>query len=235
MGGFCMGEKNALRIDVFRNKRALWLFDHKGDPKRPHALLTSGKHSDGFFNSGKIAMDAFLLDDIARELISEHLTSISVNTNDVDWVIGPAMGGITFAHAMASGVSYFSGEKRCLTSYVEKEEYEEGGKKNTRMVFKRNPVEKGMRILLVEDVITTGGSIEKTEKAIIEAGGIVLPYMFCLVNRSGKEEISGKKIHSFVKAEISTWESDNCPLCKGGSEAIKPKGKEEWKKLTGGI
>jgi len=214
-------------ISSYQKKRALWL--HDGNVKQPHALLTSGKHSDGFFNSELVMEDSNLLGSAALDLFN----SLILNKLEVDTVfrvVGPAMGAITLAHDLSHCFSH--GRKSnlypCLCAYTEKE----GEGENLRMVFKRTVIQKGEHILLCEDVLTTGGSVEMTMKAVEEAGGIILPFVALLINRSGLSEVKGKKIVALINKPMSMWKADECPLCKQGSEAIRPKGKENWARLN---
>jgi hypothetical protein len=81
-----------------------------------------------------------------------------------------------------------------------------------------------------EDVLTTCGSIDLTATAVTNAGGIVLPVILALVNRSGLTEVSGKKIIALIDRPMPMWTPDECPLCKVGSEALRPK--DNWAKLN---
>jgi orotate phosphoribosyltransferase len=85
-------------------------------------------------------------------------------------------------------------------------------------------------VLFCEDVLTTGGSVELAEDAVLENGGIVLPYILVLVNRSGLTEVNGKKIIALINRDFPKWTPEECPLCKEGSEAIPPKG-DNWELL----
>ena len=85
-------------------------------------------------------------------------------------------------------------------------------------------------VLLCEDVLTTGGSVDLTSTAITNAGGIVLPFILVLVNRSGLTEVSGKKIIALIDRPMPMWAPGNCPLCNMGSEALRPK--DNWAKLN---
>ncbi len=86
------------------------------------------------------------------------------------------------------------------------------------------------RILLCEDVLTTGSSVGYTETAIFDAGGTTLPFILVLVNRSGLKEVNGKKVVTLIDHPMPMWMPDECPLCKQSSEAIRPK--EEWVRLN---
>ena len=85
-------------------------------------------------------------------------------------------------------------------------------------------------ILLCEDVLTTGGSVDLVAKAITSAHGTVLPFILVLVNRSGLTEASGNKIVALIDQPMPMWTPEECPLCKEGSEAIRPK--DNWALLN---
>lgn len=223
-------------IEEYKKKEALWI--HDGNPKRPHALLsTAGVHSSGFFNSELVMEDATLLDDASYDLV-RLLTDQGLNLSQVDRVVGPAMGAITMAHSVAAAVNsgklisehhLYQSTPRCLRAYTEKEE---GDKGTFVMVFKRTVIRKGERILQVEDVVTTGVGVELTSHAVINSGGSVLPFVAVLVNRSGLKDVYGKKIVSLIDHHMPTWHPHACPLCQAGSEAIRPKYNENWARLN---
>lgn len=211
-------------ISQYQSKGALWI--HDGNPRRPHALLTSGNHSSGFFNSELVMEDPYLLSEASLGIV-ELLNRYNVDLMNIDRVVGPAMGAITLAHEVALNITYMSAHL-CLRAYVEKSERD--GKKI--MVFNRTKIHPGERILIAEDVLTTGGSVEITDTAITEVGGVSLPYVVVLVNRSGLTEVGGKKIIALINHHMPVWTPEECPLCKQGSEAIRPKGKENWDLLN---
>ncbi|MBX4210805.1 hypothetical protein KW783_02415 [Candidatus Parcubacteria bacterium] len=98
-------------IRVYQEKDALWI--HDGNPKRPHALLTSGKHSGGFFNSKLVTEDPELLQEAAANL-GVRLLSAHLESNLVDRVVGPATGATKLAQAMCGFLTSFGGV--CLWS-----------------------------------------------------------------------------------------------------------------------
>jgi hypothetical protein len=69
-------------------------------------------------------------------------------------------------------------------------------------------------------------------RAVEAVGGVALPYIAVLVNRSGKTEVGGRKFVALINREMSVWKPDECPLCKRGSAALRPKGKENWAALN---
>lgn len=214
----------------FKELGALW--KHDGNPKRPHALLTSGKHSDGFVNCELVLESPQLLRQ-AAVILANRLNTRGMRAHGIiDRVVGPAMGAITFAHELAFEISQLQHRKNCLRGYTEKSE--QGGK--SVMVFGRTKVKKGEYILCCEDVFTTGGSVAQTIKAVVDAGAIALPWIPVLVNRSDATMLGDKVIIALVTVPMQTWASqEDCLLCQAGSEAIRPKGGENgenWARLT---
>ncbi|MDQ5928017.1 MAG: orotate phosphoribosyltransferase [Patescibacteria group bacterium] len=212
-------------IRIYKEREALWI--HDGNPRREHALLSSGLHSGGFFNSELVMDDPCLLDDACQALL-ERLLEEGFDINDVHRVVGPAMGAITIAHDLARRIGRRRG-RPCLRGYTEKMEGEAPDKV---MVFKRTSIRAGEMILPVEDVITTGGSISATITAIAVGCAWATPFVATLVNRSGRTKFGDQKIVALIDRPMPTWTPDMCPLCKEGSKAIKPKGSESWARLN---
>jgi orotate phosphoribosyltransferase len=218
-----MHSKQGTWIAAYRRAGALWI--HDGNLRRPHALLTSGKHSSGFFNSELVMQDPLLLDaacaDLAHVLL-EHRLPIET----VDRVVGPAMGAITLAHDLARHLGTIRG-RTCLRGYAQKQEDVPG----TSMAFVRTPLQPGETVLAAEDVLTTGTSLSNMRAAAQAAGARVLTLVAVLVNRSGLVEVDGRRIVALIDQPMPLWAPGECPLCLAGSEAIRPKGAENWARL----
>ncbi len=216
-------------IDTYRKCDAIWF--HGGNPRQPHALLTSGKHSDGFFNSELVLENPVLIDWACKDLFEKFCAVRDDRTAApfVDRIVGPAMGAITLAHHMALVFSQNRANTTpCLRSYVEKDETAEG----KIMAFKRTSIKPSDLAVVFEDVFTTGGSIGLTIDAIIRADARVYDKVLVLVNRSGQDTYQGRQIVSLIHREMKTWDSEECPLCKRGSEAIRPKALDNWQRLN---
>jgi orotate phosphoribosyltransferase len=208
-----LGNGEQFFLEQFRQRQALWIYQGEPRAEAPHGLMTSGKHSKGYFNSTPIVRDPKLLSVACGTL----LHSISVDPKDVGEVWGSAMGAIMMAYELAQQIGALSG-------YTEKQE--------GNMVVGRNAIQPGTRVLLVEDVITTGGTTLKTVAALESAGAIVMGEILALVNRSGLTELNGRKIVSLIEQELPLWSAAECPYCRVGSEALRPKG-ENWFRLVG--
>jgi len=168
-----------------------------------HFLLSSGKHSNKYVQCAKVLM----YPEKAEEALKPVVEEIKKDGLEIETVLGPAIGGIL--------VSYEIGRQLGVkTIFAEREENE--------MTLRRGfTVEKGEKILITEDVITTG-------KSSLEAISAVSPYgveivgIACLVNRSGSDTLNGLKIYSAADLEIKTFDKDDCELCKQGAELVKP-------------
>lgn len=213
-------------IKQYQIKNALWI--HDGNPRRPHALLTSGKHSNGFFNSRLVIPDEVLL----REAVIDLLMMFAVNGGDIgkiEGVVGPQTGATKLSEFISDQITAFT-RSECFWASPAKD----GNGEFKRMVFNQEELSilPSQSILLCEDVMTTGGSIDLTSTAVISSDGIILPYVLVLVNRSGLFEVSGKKIIALINREMPIWEPDFCPLCHEGSEAIPAKDPTNWTRLN---
>jgi orotate phosphoribosyltransferase len=217
-------------MDIFRNLGALWVTD--GNPRRPHAELASGRHSGGYFNAEKVAELPSVLDAVAVDLVvllSEVVTCSTAHVidpnigvlppiNKIYGVVGPAMGAITLAHDVARRLTQ-KFALRVRRAYVEKDPAKSGA-----MTLGRCEIREGATYLLVEDVTTTFGTLEKIADVVRAAGGVVYPVALAIMNRSGSAITpSGLKITSLSSMNESIWDPADCPLCRAGSVAVRPK------------
>ncbi len=219
---------------IFTDAGAFWLY--QGDPckDRPHVKLHAGNCSNGFFNGGRVIERPVVLHSVAQQFV-DMLGVQGVNDlSEISRVVGPAVGAIPIAQSIAFVIAmeYLRPESKqtrpsqILSGFTEKNE--EG-----RQKLKRFDVKKGDRVLVCEDTVTTGDSVGQTIQCIESAGGVVLPYVLCLCNRSGQTEIGGRKIISIIAPDIKSWEPHNCPYCQVGSKLLYP-AKDHWAELTAG-
>ena len=210
-------------IRTFEELGALWIYDGDPCPENPHALLTSGRHSNGYFNAANVMHHPKVCRLACQGLVNLLIVDSggTASFNRIGSVCGSAMGAITMAHEIAAGLNISTG-------YTEKGEDGDGQKV---MLAKRFPVESVRTTLVVEDVITSFGTTKMTIAALQNGGAKVEPIVLVLVNRSGQTEFDGFRVMALVERELPTWEPDECPYCQAGSKAIRPK--ENWDKLTG--
>lgn len=213
-------------IAEYRRKGALWI--HDGNPKRPHALLASGNHSNGFFNSKLVTSDDPLLTFAASDLI-ELFDESGGDVVAVDAVVGPQTGATKLANFLRDRIK-FQASSSCFAASPYK--HNDDGQKFMLFSPEELSLLPNQTVLLCEDVLTTGGSVDLAVAATIQAGGRPLPFILVLVNRSGLKEVNGRKIISLIDRPMPMWSPEECPLCQQGSEAIRPKGAEEWARLN---
>lgn len=208
----------------YKKRGALWI--HDGNMKHPHTLHTSGKHSNGYFNSRLVIDDDELLYEAGADLL-EKILDIDPHIVSVTCVVGPQTGATRLAELLSQHIMSAPG-KWC--SFASPTKTEEDGHRRMVLTRKEQDTVCGEKILLCEDVISTGGSVELTARAVTRAGGTVLPYVLVLVNRSGLTKVNGRRIIALTDRPLPMWEPSECPLCAGGSEAIfSPK--DNWARL----
>jgi orotate phosphoribosyltransferase len=166
-----------------------------------HFLLTSGLHSDQYFQCAKVLQHPAI-----AEALCKQLADLYVDAN-IEAVIAPAIGGIIVSHetARALGVPAYFAER-------------EGGKMTLRRGFELNA---GQRTLVVEDVTTTGGSVKEVIEAVTDYGATPVAAA-CLVDRSGGGLNLGIDLRALITMQVETYKPDECPLCKKGIPLVKP-------------
>lgn len=164
-----------------------------------HYLLSSGKHSDGYVQCAKLLMYPDKAEEAVKPVV-EQLKDI-----DFDIVVGPAMGGILVAYEIARQ----TGKPNI---FVERED----GEMKLRRGFS---IKEGQRVLIAEDVVTTGKSAYEAIKVVEENGGRVVG-IASIVNRSAGD--IKYPLYSGVKVNLNTYDEEDCPLCKEKTLAVKP-------------
>lgn len=165
-----------------------------------HFLLSSGRHSDKYIQCAKVLMNPA----IASRAIAKIIPTIE---EDIDLVVGPAMGGILVAYETA---------RQLGVNNIFLERNSETGKFELRRGFE---IKKGQKVLVTEDVITTGKSILEAIELVESNGGEVVA-LLSLVDRQSHN--LDYKIYSGSVINFETYDSSNCPLCKAQVELTKP-------------
>ncbi|MDO9574317.1 MAG: orotate phosphoribosyltransferase [Candidatus Contubernalis sp.] len=181
--------------------RVLEIFEKSGVLLEGHFLLTSGKHSKRYMQIAQVLQYPHYNVELCQYLVEPYLNQ------GVDLVVGPAMGGIIIAYEAGRQLN-------CSAFFAEREEGE--------MAFRRGfKISKGQRVLVVEDVITTGGSVKEVVDLVLQEGAQVVG-VASFVDRSGGKAALGVPLTSLVSINIETYESDLCPLCAEGMPLVKP-------------
>ncbi|MBL7142457.1 MAG: hypothetical protein ISS83_02290 [Candidatus Pacebacteria bacterium] len=200
---------------------AAWI--HDGDPKKPHAELTSGMCSNGFFDCMRVLKYPNLAEILAKQLAKE-LKNQGISTPD--WVIGSAYATITFSYEVAKAFGAVHG-------FVEKDPVDLKGK---NMLWARMKIPAGAKVLQIEELITTSGTMTEVRRAVEEGNGEpvnFLPIVGALVHRPPKlpADYGDRKVIAVIEKEIWAVYPKDCPLCKAGSQRYRPK--THWLELTG--
>jgi orotate phosphoribosyltransferase len=198
----------------------------KGIIKEGHFILTSGKHSNRYVNKDKILLYPDLYSSIINGLASQ--VEANIGSENIDVITGPAVAGISFASPLSLRLnkSLVYPEKGKRYHYLEKDIFDTiEDAMLFRDVFKSYLKDK--KVLIVEDIVTTGISIKQTIQSIIEAGGEVVGIL-CIWNRNPKVvsisfENKNYSLYSLISEEIQSWDKENCPLCKYGLLSFNPK------------
>ncbi|WP_160677873.1 orotate phosphoribosyltransferase [Clostridium sp. C8-1-8] len=165
-----------------------------------HFLLSSGKHSNRYCQCAKLLQHP----DKAEKVLS--VVAKQLSEIDFDIVVGPAMGGVIVAYEVGRQL----GKPAIFTE-------RENGEMTLRRGFTIKP---GQRVVITEDVVTTGKSFKEAAKVIESLGGEVVA-VACIVDRT-TSKVTDYPMVSAIKLEIESYEKDECPLCKENIPYIKP-------------
>jgi orotate phosphoribosyltransferase len=187
-----MGLKREDILKIFKDTKALL---------EGHFILTSGLHSDTYFQCALVFQYPWHAETLCRE-IADHFRG-----QRIDVVVSPAVGGIVFGQEIAR----LLGVRSIFAERVD-------GKMTLRRGFQISP---GERLLLAEDVTTTGGSVKEVMHAVEQAVADIVA-VTALVDRSGGKAQFGVPYFSLFQMEVTNFEPDSCPLCQAGSTAEKP-------------
>ena len=171
------------------------MYQQAGAYLNGHYLLASGRHSPKFLQTTTVMQHP---ENATR--IGEAIAALYPELS-VDFVIGPAMGGVVLAHVVAKALG-------CRAIFAEKTK---DGSMSIREAFEIKP---GERFLAVEDVITTGGSLKKAIRAAEQAGAICAG-IGCVIDR-GMADFASTPMRAITKLEFPTYDANDCPLCRDG-------------------
>jgi orotate phosphoribosyltransferase len=169
-----------------------------------HFVLSSGLHSEKYIQCA-LLLELPTRAEIAGRALA-RLVEEAVGAAAVDVVVSPALGGVIIGHELARAL----GGRAVFVERV-------AGTMSLRRGFS---IGKGERVLVVEDVVTTGGSTEEVMRVVSAEGGTVVG-VAAIVNRSVDIDFKVPFV-SLVRAQIANYESQACPLCKSGTPLARP-------------
>lgn len=172
-----------------------------------HIVLTSGRHTDTYLNKDAIYPHTKEIFAICRSI------AVKFKDKSIDVVAAPALGGIILSQWTAYHLSKITG-KEVLGVYTEKTP-------DKNQIFTRgyDKLVQGKRVLVVEDITTTGGSVKKVIESVRKAKGQVVAA--CVIVNRDPDNINSKTIgapfYPLAEVKIQSWDEKDCPLCKKGA------------------
>jgi orotate phosphoribosyltransferase len=175
--------------------------EETGALKKGHFRLSSGRHSDTYIQC------ALLLMDPRRAVkIGESLAAIVKDGDQVDIVLSPALGALLIGFTVALSM----GRPMLFAERVEGD-----------MQLRRGLcLPSGARVLIVEDVVTTGGSVMELVR-IVEESQATVHGIACIINRA-QHQLEGYSVTSLLDLEADSFEEEECPQCLEGTEIDSP-------------
>jgi orotate phosphoribosyltransferase len=175
-----------------------------GAVEEGHFILASGKHSAFYVKKGKLVQHPWELQRMIEQVVP-RLNSLG----GVDVVLSPAMGGVPVGQQVGLAL-------HARTIYAER------NAATNQLELKRGfEIKPGERLLLVEDVITTGGTLLELTDFIESQGGVVAG-VFVVVNRSGKETVGDYPVVSCMEVQFPVYEPDAVPDWLAAVPAVRP-------------
>jgi len=170
-----------------------------------HFLLASGRHSDRYIEKFHLLRNPTVTSTICAGF------SDAFADQGIDVVVGPTTGGIILAFEVGRQLGV-------AAAYAERKSDGADGRE-----FRRSTTfAPGSRVLVLDDILTTGGSVRETLAALAEHPVEVIA-VGVLVDRSGgKVQFDGVPLMSLLQLDVKTWAADECPLCTSGAPLVKP-------------
>jgi orotate phosphoribosyltransferase len=179
-------------LDIFAKEHALL---------NGHFKLSSGLHSRNYLQCALILQYPEIAGKLAKAIAEKF------DKQKIDVVVGPALGGVTLAYEVARAL----GVRGLFT------ERQDGA-----MVLRRGfSIKSGERVLVTEDVITTGGSTKEVIDVVKNLGGNVIG-VASIIDRSSEPVTFGVPFTALAKIKVETYKEVDCPLCKTGVPITKP-------------
>jgi orotate phosphoribosyltransferase len=189
----------------FTHDSLLRVFEERAALLSGHFLLSSGLHSPRYLQCARVLMDPELATRLGRALAARLRPLLAGEAPRA--VVAPALGGVLVAHEVARAFS-------CAGLFTERQD----GAMTLRRGFALEP---GDAVVVVEDVVTNGGSTREVLEAVRARGARVLA-VGSLVDRSGGQVELGVPYRSLLELAVEAWPAASCPLCAQGSRPEKP-------------
>ena len=189
------------KLPTLSSETVLDLFRRMGALLEGHFRLTSGLHSPGYLQCALVLQDPGGAEKCGKAIADR------VRRLGAEVVLSPALGGIIIGHEVgrALGVRAIFAERQ-------------DGRLTLRRGFTLAP---GEKVLVVEDVVTTGGSTRETIDVARAAGANVVGAA-SIIDRSGTNQALGVPYFALATVSLPTYDAESCPMCAAGSPVVKP-------------
>ncbi len=159
-----------------------------------HFLLTSGLHSPIYVEKFNVLQHPEY-----TEILCKEIAALFADKN-IQTVVGPMTGGILLAHEVGKAL----GTRAIFTERV-----------NGKMAFRRGfALEKNERVLIVEDVVTTGGSVKEVVDVVKSEGAIPVGIGLLVDRSGGKADFGGVPHKALLNLDVKAYKPEECPLCR---------------------
>lgn len=184
------------------SNKVMELFEKSGAVLHGHFILTSGLHSDTYMQCAKL----FEFGEISEKLCVAAADKLK--KYEADAVVSPAVGAIIFGYELSKqlGIPNMFAER------------EKDGNFALRRGFELKP---GSKVIIAENVVTTGGSVKEVIELVKRLGGEVVAVAE-VVDRSGGKVDFGVPNEALLSIDVKTYSPEECPMCKAGTAAVKP-------------
>jgi orotate phosphoribosyltransferase len=201
---------------MMEREELLKMFESAGAIRHGHFELSSGLHSAMYVQCALVLQYPRFAEALGKDLAEKFAS------HEIEAVVSPAIGGLIIGQEVARALPERQAPKEDAPSgggvpaiFVERDA---SGKMSMRRGFSLRP---GQRVLVVEDVWTTGGSTREAIRVVDEAGGRVVA-AGALIDRSAGIIDLGVPAKALLEISIPCYAADDCPLCQSGGAAVKP-------------
>lgn len=196
---------------MLKREEILKLLESVGAIRRGHFELSSGRHSDMYVQCALVLQFPRFAEKLG------HALADLFAGDGIEAVVSPALGGVIIGQEVARGLPEPKGGHGggVPALFVERDA---SGMMSLRRGFS---LRTGQKVLVIEDVWTTGGSTREAIRVVEEAGGRVVA-AGAIIDRTGGEIEFDVESQALLELKVESYEPDDCPLCRQGSEAMKP-------------
>jgi orotate phosphoribosyltransferase len=172
-----------------------------------HIVYTSGRHGNAYVNKDALYVHTKATSELCKAMADNY------DADEIDVVIGPTIGGVVLSQWVAHHLNAKRSSGETLAVYAEKD----GEGEDKKLIIKRgyDLLVPDKNVLVVEDVVTTGGSARKVVESARALGAKIVG-VSVLCNRGGitSKDIGDVPLHALTNVTLESWAEEECPMCK---------------------